>query len=164
MIWIDYVNFMILAVNAMSGFIEGMSQKTYALLTGIIACAVGLGFAGDFRFLLQPILKDPDLLLPAAFLSLGLLTGFIAACIKLLLGDFLKKHELRLWERFAGMSIGFVMGLLWTCVLILLAGLTDLPPHAPWWKQSESIPFFQTFVQNLHKHFPSEVTNNVHFR
>lgn len=164
MIWIDYVFFVIVAIHAVSGFIEGISQKAYALLTGVIACVVGLGFAGDLRFLLHPILKDPSLLLPAGFLSLGLLTTIIAVCIKLLLGDFLKKHELRLWERFAGMGIGFVMGLLWTCVLVLVAGLTDLPPHAPWWKQSETIPFFQTFVQNLHKHFPSDVTNNVHFR
>jgi membrane protein required for colicin V production len=164
MIWIDYVFFVIVAIHAMSGFIEGISQKAYALFTGVIACVVGLGFAGDLRFLLHPILKDPSLLLPAGFLSLGLLTTIIAVCIKLLLGDFLKKHELRLWERFAGMGIGFVMGLLWTCVLVLVAGLTDLPPHAPWWKQSETIPFFQTFVQNLHKHFPSDVTNNVHFR
>ncbi|ASF46197.1 CvpA family protein [Methylovulum psychrotolerans] len=163
MIWLDYAIAGVVSVASVIGTLKGYNQQAFSLVAACLALLVGLGFSHDLAYLFPPAFKDPAAKLAAAFIALYALTVFIAAIIRLLLGNVLKSTPPKLLHRFGGLCLGLLRGGLWATIIVILAGLSVLP-QSPWWHRTQFVPPFQTLALWLKDHLPSVLLENIHYR
>ncbi|MCF7986922.1 MAG: CvpA family protein [Methylovulum sp.] len=163
MIWVDFAICGILSITLLVGVFNGSSRQAYSLICWLLAILIGLSFSPDFAKLLKSSIDEPVVLLAASFASLCIITLTVGGLILLLLGEQIKKSRFTVIERLGGLCLGFVHGIVFVILLVMLAGLSVLP-HSPWWKKSKFIPPFQSAVVWLQHHMPSELTKNVNYR
>jgi len=162
LLWIDFVIIGIIAISFIRGFIRGFRIEAFSLVFWLLAMAIGLGFCHDFSVYFDSIIKLPIAKTATAFVSLLLITRLIGMIMRLLLGAIIKKPQLFFLDRLAGMIVGLINGLILVLIMILLAGLSNLPKEL-WWTQSMVLPPFQLSAIWLRDNIPSELTKNVHY-
>ncbi len=162
LLWIDFVIIGLIAISFIRGFLRGFRIEAFSLVFWLLAMAIGFAFCHDFSVYFDSIFKLAIAKTAAAFISLLFMTLIIGIVIRLLLGAVIKKSQLFFIDRLSGMILGLINSMIVVVLLILLAGLTNLPKEL-WWTQSTVIPPFQLSAIWLRDKIPSELNDNVHY-
>lgn len=98
----------------------------------------------------------------AAFLVLFLATLLVATLLTIALSAILKKIGLGWLNRLLGALFGIVRGLLIVCIIVFLAGLTDIPKDVRWRNAMFSSPI-EAMVINMLPWLPESIAKHVKY-
>jgi membrane protein required for colicin V production len=98
----------------------------------------------------------------AAFLVLFLATLLLASLLGIALSAIIKKIGLGWLNRLLGALFGVLRGLVIVCILVFLAGLTELPKDARWRNAMFSAPI-EALVISLLPWVPESIAKHVKY-
>jgi membrane protein required for colicin V production len=98
----------------------------------------------------------------AAFLILFLAVLLISSLFSLAISTLLSKVGLGWFNRLLGGLFGLARGLLIVCVLVFLAGMTQLPKDARWTNAMFSAPL-EAMVKSMMPWLPKAITQYVKY-
>jgi membrane protein required for colicin V production len=162
-IWVDYTIIGLVSFGLITGLLRGFSVEVFSLVFWLLAIGVALGFCLDFSVFLESTISNAIPKIAASFTLLLMITLIVGRLIRMLLGESLNKPVLTFMDRLGGMIFGLPNGMLVVVVLVMLAGLTDLPDDL-WWKESKLLPPFQIGAIWLRDHIPSGLAEYIHYR
>ncbi|MGZ8262033.1 MAG: CvpA family protein, partial [Methylotenera sp.] len=101
-------------------------------------------------------------LIIAAFLVLFLATLLVTTLLAIALSAILKKFGLGWLNRLFGAVFGIARGVLIVCIIVFLAGLTDIPKDTRWRNAMFSAPI-EALVVNVLPWVPISIAKHVKY-
>jgi membrane protein required for colicin V production len=163
MIWIDFTLIGLVFISVVIGLLRGFIKEVFSLAFWMLASWVSLRFSREFSGFLESTISHPSARMVASFVVLFAITLILGGLIGFLVSVLAKKSGLTFMERFGGMVIGVVRGMIIVTVVVMLAGLTPLPKDS-WWVRSTLIPPFQLLAVWLRDHIPSGLAEYISYR
>jgi membrane protein required for colicin V production len=162
MIWIDYTLSGLVFVCIVLGLWRGFIRELFALGFWILASWISLNFSREFSLYLNSGITHPAARIIVSFVALFTITLSFGGLVGFLLSLVSKKNGLTFMDRFTGMMLGVVRGLVVITVVVILAGLTPLTKDS-WWSESTMIPPFQSLAIWLRDHISSGVAEYIRY-
>lgn len=163
MIWIDFTLIGLVFIFFVIGLLRGFAQEVFSLGFWILAIWVSLNFSREFSGFLEQSITHPSTRMIASFVALFAITLCLGCLISLLLDVLIKSAGLTFMDRFGGMILGVIRGMVVITVVVILAGLTPVTKDS-WWTQSTMIPPFQSLAVWLRDHISSGMTEYIIYR
>lgn len=162
MIWADYAILIIIALSALISVWRGFVKEALSLAGLIVAFWLALSFQQPLANFLADYIGTPSLQLIAAFAIIFITTLILSGLVNYLAGQLVKKSGLSGTDRFLGVLFGLARGVLLVAILVLLAGLTQLPKD-PWWKDSIFIVHFQEMALWIKDFLPADIQKEIQY-
>lgn len=162
MIGIDFAIIGILFLSSLISLIRGFVKEAFSLGGWILAFWVSMSFAVSLSHLFEKTIDDPTGRLLVAFGALFLLTLMVSSVINFFVTRLIQRTGLSGTDRFLGVIFGLIRGMLVVTVLVLLAGMTNLPKE-PWWDDSLLLFRFQAIAEWMSVYLPDNLTSKFHF-
>jgi len=162
--WVDVAILFVILLSAMISLMRGFVREALSLAVWILAFWIALSFGHKLAALqwMADLIHSPTARIVTAFGSLFLLTLVVGALVNYIVGQLVKKSGLSGTDRMVGMVFGIGRGIALVGVLVLLAGLTELPKET-WWQQSVLIKNFETLAVWMKDYLPADVQSNFKF-
>lgn len=158
----DYVVLSIIGLSVFLGLLRGFVHEALAIIGWILAFYVAKTYVSMLAPLMPVEIPSESLRLLAAFLILFLATLLITSLVAIVIATLLKKVGLGWFNRWLGMFFGFARGLVVVCILVMLAGLTEIPKDARWRNAMFSAPF-EAAVQSCLPWLPESVSKYIRY-
>jgi membrane protein required for colicin V production len=158
----DYVVLFIMAVSVLASLMRGAVKEFLSIAAWVLAFYVAQNYASLLIPLLPEAIPSEMLKMMAAFLILFLAVLFISSLISIAITSLLSKVGIGWFNRLVGALFGLAKGLLIVCVLVFLAGMTQLPKDALWTNAMLSAPL-EALVKSLMPLLPPSLTQYVSF-
>ena len=162
MIWVDYVLLGVIAISALISIVRGFFREAMALIGWVAAVWVVVTFTEPVSALFADQLSVPSMRLAVAAATLFVATLVTSGLIVFLIGKLVDKTGLSGTDRALGVVFGAARGVVIVALLVLLAGLTQLPGDS-WWRQSVLIPHFEVVAQRLRGLLPENLSAHMSF-
>jgi len=162
MVWVDYAIIIIVSLSALISVLRGFVREALSLAAWVLAFWVAFTFHQNLASILAKYIETPSLQLISAFALLFVVTLIIAALINNLVGQLVKKTGLTGTDRMLGILFGVARGAVIVAILVLMAGLTQIP-NDPWWKESVFIVHFQNMAIWLKSFLPDDIAANFSY-
>ncbi|HEY9150520.1 MAG: CvpA family protein [Gammaproteobacteria bacterium] len=162
MIWVDYF---ILGVVLLSGLLSlwrGFVKEALSLLTWIAAPVIAILFYEDFAPWFERWVSVPSARLALAFGILLVLVLILGGLVNYLVGQLVSKTGLTGTDRALGIVFGIARGVMVVGVLVLLAGLTQVPQD-PWWQESVFLKHFVELALWMRSFLPTDIAENIQY-
>lgn len=163
MIWIDFTLIGLVFISVVLGLLRGFIKEVFSLSFWILASWVSLRFSREFSVFLVSAISPPSARMLASFVALFAITLGFGGLIGFLLSALAKNNRLSFMDRFGGMVLGVIRGMVSVTVIVMLAGWTPLPKDS-WWKQSTLIPPFQLLAVWLRDHMSLGMAEYIKYR
>ncbi len=160
MIWIDYGIIGLVSLFAIIGSIRGFAREAVALISWTLAFGVGLIFSQGLSIHFRSLIANGPVRIAVSFALLFLLTLIVARLLRFILQQLVASIGPGGSERLAGLICGSGRGLLLVTMIVVLAGLSNLPGSS-WWRESNLIPPFQSVANWLKRQIPSGVAGII---
>lgn len=128
----DYAVLAIIGCSVLLSVVRGLVRELLALAGWVVAFVVANLFSGTVSEWLPDALGNPSVRVLAAFVLLFVATLIAMSLIALAAKGLVHGAGLSAEDRILGAFFGFARGLLVVMVLVLLAGLTNLPREPVW--------------------------------
>lgn len=128
----------------------------------IAAFVVAKTYTSEMLPMMPQTIPTESLRVLAAFLVLFLATLLVATLLAIALSAILKKIGLGWLNRLLGAVFGIVRGLLIVCIIVFLAGLTDIPKDARWRNAMFSAPI-EAMVLSMLPWLPESIAKHVKY-
>jgi len=162
----DYIVLTILAASILLSVLRGFVKEILSLLAWVAAFVVARTWGGEMAAMFPPGFSEA---LPgemprqvAGFAVLFLGTLLIVGLINLAIGQMLRAVGLTLADRGLGGLFGLARGVMIVLVLVIFAGLTELP-RQPFWRDALLSPLAETGVRTLKPILPAAWAPYVRF-
>jgi membrane protein required for colicin V production len=136
----DYAVLTIIGISIVISMMRGAVREALSILGWFAAFYIAKTYATQLIPLLPQDIPSDSLRLLAAFLILFLAVLLVVALLSIALSSIIRKIGLSWLNRFFGALFGFVKGLFIVCVLVFLAGLTNIPKDNRWTNAMFSSP------------------------
>jgi len=160
MAWIDIVIIALVILSAVLSLFRGFVKEALALASWLVAFWVAMVFHEDLAAVLSQWLGEPSVQKIAAFSILFISVLLLGALVNYLAGKLVDKTGLTGTDRMLGVVFGVARGGVIVAVLVLLAGLTDLPQDS-WWQESRLLGYFQDFAIWIHDLVPEGMLGEI---
>ena len=160
LIWVDYAILIIIGISALTSILRGFVREALSDLGWIVAVWVSLTFCDEGAALLTDYISVSSVRIASAFLILFVGCLMIAGIFNFLAGKLVEKTGLTGTDRMLGVVFGTVRGVLIVCLLVLIAGFTEVPED-PWWKQSMLIKHFEKMAVEVRGLLPADVASSI---
>lgn len=157
--WVDIVVFVIIGISALIGLFRGLIKEAISLATWILAIWAGLSFASKFGQMLPFQVGDQTVQMVIAFAILFIIILLVGGIANYLAGQLVDKTGLSGTDRTMGLVFGMMRGALIVAVIVLLAGLTNMPDEE-WWQQSMTLPYFNDVAVWLRDLLPDSLAQH----
>ena len=158
----DYIVLLIIGISVVVSMMRGAVKEVLAIAGWILAVYVAKTYASQLAPLLPPDIPSESLKMLAAFVILMLGVLLVTSLLTIALSGLLKKIGLNWLNRGLGAIFGLVRGLLVVCVLVYLAGLTNLPKDPRWTDAMFSSPL-EVLVKTMLQWAPPAVAKYVNY-
>lgn len=162
MVWVDVAIIIIVTLSALISVLRGFVKEALSLVAWVLAFWVAFSFHQNLATILAEYIDTPSLRLISAFALLFVITLIIAAVVNNLVSTLVKKTGLTGTDRMLGVIFGIARGIVIVAILVLMAGLTQLPAD-PWWQESIFIKHFQEMAIWLKGFLPEDIAANFHY-
>lgn len=160
--WLDYAILAVIALSVLISIIRGFTKEALSLVGWIVASWVALTFSEQAEPLLRDYIEIPSIRLLVAFVSLFIITLFLAAFVNYLVSQVVKKTGLSGTDRMIGIFFGIARGIVIIAVLVMIAGMTPIPQD-PWWGESQLIHYFESIAQYISQFIPDDFAANLRY-
>ncbi|TFW71697.1 colicin V production protein [Methylotenera oryzisoli] len=158
----DYIVLIIIGLSVILSVMRGMIREVLAIVGLVAAFYVGVTYTNQLLPMMPVDIPNDALRVLAAFLVLFLATLLLATLLGIALSAIFKKAGLGWLNRFLGALFGVARGLLIVCVIVFLAGLTDIPKDPRWRNAMFSAPI-EALVVNLLPWMPESIAKHVKY-
>ncbi|HEY0841748.1 CvpA family protein [Methylotenera sp.] len=158
----DYIVLIIIGLSVILSVMRGMIREVLAIVGLVAAFYVGVTYTNQLLPMMPVDIPNDALRVLAAFLVLFLATLLLATLLGIALSAIFKKAGLGWLNRFLGALFGIARGLLIVCVIVFLAGLTDIPKDSRWRNAMFSAPI-EALVVNLLPWMPESIAKHVKY-
>jgi len=158
----DYIVLIIIGLSVILSVMRGMIREVLAIVGLVAAFYVGVTYTNQLLPMMPVDIPNDALRVLAAFLVLFLATLLLATLLGIALSAIFKKAGLGWLNRFLGALFGIARGLLIVCVIVFLAGLTDIPKDPRWRNAMFSAPI-EALVVNLLPWMPESIAKHVKY-
>ena len=158
--WADFSILSIIGISALISLFRGFVREALSVVGLAAAIWVAVTFYDQASDLLVNVISLPTGRRVIAFVALIVVSLLIAGLINHLIGKLVDKTGLTGTDRMLGVVFGVVRGVAIVGLLVLLAGLTQVPQD-PWWQQSMLMEHFQKLAQMAIEFLPPDVV--AHF-
>ena len=145
----DYVVLTIIGISIILSVLRGFFREALSILGWIAAFVVAKNYANQLLPMIPMDIPSESLRILAAFLVLFFATLLVASLLAIALASVFKKMGLGWLNRSLGAIFGLVRGFLIVCIIVFLAGLTDLPNEARWRNAMFSAPLEALVISML---------------
>lgn len=145
----DYAVLTILGLSVIFSVMRGMIREVLSILGWLAAFYVGRTYADQLLPMMPVDIPSESLRMLAAFLVLFLSTLLLASILGIALSAIVSKIGLGWFNRTLGALFGVLRGLLIVCVVVFLAGFTDIPKDARWRNAMFSAPIEALVIATL---------------
>ena len=159
----DYVFFAVLALSVLLGAWRGLVAEVFALAGWVLALVLAWKSAEFLTPYLGAVAAAHWARWGIAFLLVFVLTLIVMALARALMAELLKAAGLGLSDRALGAVFGTLRGLIIALVVVLLAGLTEVPSQ-PWWRGAVSAPPLEGMVIALKPRMPEDLAKRLSYR
>jgi membrane protein required for colicin V production len=136
----DYVVLTIIGLSIILSVMRGLLREVLAIMGWVAAFYVAKTYANEILPMMPEALPTEPLRILAAFLVLFLATLLVTSLLAIALSAIFKKIGLGWLNRLLGAAFGLVRGVLIVCIVVFLAGLTNIPKDARWRNAMFSAP------------------------
>jgi membrane protein required for colicin V production len=162
MIWVDFFILGIIVLSGLLSLWRGFVKEALSLLTWIAAPVIAILFYEDFAPWFERWLSVPSARLALAFGILLVLVLILGGLVNYLIGQLVSKTGLTGTDRALGIVFGIARGVMVVGVLVLLAGLTQLPQD-PWWQESIFLGHFVDLALWMRSFLPNDIAANIQY-
>lgn len=136
----DYVVLTIIGLSIILSMMRGLVREALAIMGWVAAFYVAKTYANEILPMMPVDIPTEPLRILAAFLVLFLATLLVASLLGIALSAIFKKIGLGWLNRLLGAVFGLARGILIVCIIVFLAGLTNIPKDARWRNAMFSAP------------------------
>lgn len=136
----DYVVLTIIGLSIILSVMRGLLREVLAIMGWVAAFYVAKTYANEILPMMPVAIPTEPLRILAAFLVLFLATLLVASLLAIALSAIFKKIGLGWLNRLLGAAFGLARGVLIVCIIVFLAGLTNIPKDARWRNAMFSAP------------------------
>ena len=158
----DYAVLAIVGLSVIFSVMRGMVKEVLAILGWVAAFYVARTYTSQLLPMMPADIPTESLRILAAFLVLFLATLLLASLLAIAILAVFKKVGLGGLNRLLGAVFGVFRGVLIVCVLVFLAGLTDLPKDARWKNAMFSAPI-EALVISMMPWLPEGIAKYVKY-
>nr|WP_294839513.1 CvpA family protein [uncultured Methylotenera sp.] len=158
----DYIVLSIIGLSVILSVMRGVVREVLAIVGLVAAFYVGVTYTNQLLPMMPVDIPNEALRVLAAFLVLFLATLLLATLLGIALSAIFKKAGLGWLNRLLGALFGVARGLLIVCVIVFLAGLTDIPKDPRWRNAMFSAPI-EALVVNLLPWVPESIAKQVKY-
>ena len=155
----DYFILFIIGLSVVVSMMRGAVKEILAVAGWIIAFYVARTYASQLIPLLPPDIPTESLKVLAAMIILMLAVLLVTSLISIALSGLIKKLGMNWLNRGVGAAFGFVRGLLIVCLLVFLAGFTQLPKDERWTNAMFSAPL-EALVKTVQPWLPPSIAKH----
>lgn len=158
----DYVVVAIVCISVLLSVMRGFVREVLGLVGWVAAFVAAMTLSGPFSELMVTTIPDERLRAIAAFLGVFFATLLVMAFIAWAFSRMLKTAGLGVEDRVLGGVFGLARGLLIVVVLVLLAGLTNLPKQ-PAWTNAALSPPLEALAKNMKPWLPHALSRYISY-
>lgn len=162
MIWVDFFILGVILVSGLLSLWRGFVKEALSLITWIAAPVIAILFYEDFAPWFERWVSVPSARLALAFGILLVLVLILGGLVNYLVGQLVSKTGLTGTDRALGIVFGIARGVMVVGVLVLLAGLTQVPQD-PWWKESVFLKHFVDLALWMRSFLPTDIAANIQY-
>jgi len=159
----DFVVIGIVALSVLVGLMRGMVKEVLSLAAWVLAFVAAKSFASTAAGVMPDFISNPALRYLAGFIAIFIVVMALAMLLSMLLSESLKALGLGAMDRILGMAFGFLRGMVIVTILVLLAGLTQLP-KTDIWRQALLSGVFEHLAIMIQPWLPIDLVNHIHYR
>ena len=158
----DYAVLVIIGLSIILSVMRGLVAEVLSIAGWVAAFFVAKTYTSEILPMMPLDIPTESLRVLAAFLVLFLATLLVATLLAIALSAILKKIGLGWLNRLLGALFGIVRGLLIVCIIVFLAGLTDIPKDTRWRNAMFSAPI-EAMVINMLPWLPESIAKHVKY-
>ncbi len=158
----DYAVLTIVGLSVIFSVMRGMIKEVLSILGWVAAFYVGRTYTSQLLPMMPADIPSESLRILAAFLVLFLATLLLSTLLAIAISTVFKKIGLGWLDRLLGAFFGVFRGLLIICILVFLAGLTELPKDARWKNAMFSSPI-EALVISMLPWLPEGIAKHVKY-
>jgi len=158
----DYTVLAILGLSIIFSVMRGLVKEVLSILAWFVAFYVGRTYTDQMLPLMPADIPSESLRTLAAFLVLFLATLLLATLLAIAISAIFKKIGLGWLNRLLGAVFGAFRGVLVVCILVLLAGMTEMPKDARWKNAMFSAPI-EALVVSMLPWLPEGISKHVKY-
>jgi len=160
--YFDYAVIAIVGLSVVLSIMRGVVKEILSILGWIAAFYVAKAYSPLLATFLPEGIPTEAFKTLIAFVILLIAVLLLTGLLTMVISGVISKVGLGGVNRFLGMFFGFAKGLLISCVLVLLAGLTSLPKEKMWIGAVLSEPL-EILVKSALPWLPESVSKHVKF-
>ena len=153
--WADIAVISVIGLSVLISLFRGFVKEAISLATWIAAVVVAMLFSSRLASYLPVSIESGTVRVVIAFFVLFLITLIVGAIINYLISQMVSKTGLSGTDRLLGVIFGVARGGLIVAVLVLLAGLTNMPKES-WWQSTRTLPFFEKIAVQVKDVMPAD--------
>lgn len=158
----DYVVLAIIGLSIILSVMRGFFREALAILGWVAAFVTAKTYANQILPMMPEDIPTESLRILAAFLVLFFATLLVATLLAIALSSVFKKMGLGWLNRLLGAFFGLARGILIVCIVVFLAGLTELPNDARWRNAMFSAPL-EALVISMLPWVPISIAKHVKY-
>ena len=161
--WFDFAILGVILLSTVIGIWRGFVREALSLAGWVLSIWLAFVFAPQFAELLAGMIDQEMIRYLVAFLVILVVVLLLAGILTALLARLVDATGLKGTDRSVGLLFGAVRGALLVAILVLLAGLTQMPEES-WWQESMLLPPFIELATWLAELVPQDLRAHVELR
>ena len=145
----DYVVLVIVGLSIIVSMMRGLLAEVLSIMGWFVAFFVARTYSSQLAPMMPAELPTESLRVLASFVVLFLATFLVTSLLAIALTSIFKKVSLGWLNRLMGGFFGLARGLLIVCIIVFLAGLTNVPKDERWRNAMFSSPIEALVIQLL---------------
>jgi len=158
----DYIVLVIIGISIVLSIMRGFIREALAILAWIAAFLTAKAYASQILPMMPENIPTESLRMLAAFLVLFFATLLVASLLAIALSSVFKKVGLSWLNRLLGAIFGLVRGVIIVCIVVFLAGFTEVPNDARWRDAMFSAPL-EALVISMLPWVPVSIAKHVRY-
>ncbi len=160
--WADIIIISIILVSTVISLFRGFVREILSLVAWIVSFWAAATFAPQVATLLESYLSIPTARTILAFIGVLVVALVLSGLVNTMIGRLIEKTGLSGTDRMLGGIFGLLRGVAIVAVVVLIAGLTQIP-GAPWWQQSQVIAPFETAALQIVDYMPPDLSKHFSY-
>lgn len=160
--WADIVILAIIGVSALISLLRGFLREMLSLLAWLLAFWIAFHFTPWAAGWLESVIEVPSVRFILGFAALFVVTLLSMSLIGHIIVKLVGKTGLTGTDRMLGLLFGMARGGVVVLLLVLLAGLTQVPQD-PWWRQSNLLVHFQHAALWVKGYLPESIGQYIRY-
>lgn len=160
--WADITIIVIILVSTVISLFRGFVREVLSLVAWVVAFWAAATFAEPASGLLDPYVTVPTARTVLAFIGVLIAALILGGLVNHLIGLLIDKTGLTGTDRLLGGVFGVARGVAIVAIVVLVAGLTELPA-APWWQASQALGPFETAALRIVNWLPPDLAKHFSY-